>query len=393
MGNTLILFILMLFAGITSFSQGSDFVSDAISDCDGGMNIIEPGVFSIQFTGGSGLVADIQNYPSLTKIPENNSIWCSFIAPFNGNLKLDASMTKGFLQMVIFEQGENDICDEIQKGTADIKRLIDGTSSTLGLNSNPGENQLYTLELREGQKICLMFTTEIKSKEKLKLVFNFDALSGTNNHLETKVVDLRDDEFSPAFHIVVRDASNGKPVIANLTIEGLKSIAALYQGSDFYFQIQKNGKLTMKCDAKGYFFADRTENVTANLESEFTIWLEPLQQGKSMQIEEIEFHPGTSDFMPTSESKLRRLKDFMALNSEVKIEIQGHVFSMDNNNSFAGQKLSEARAKRVYNYLVENGINKERMTTIGFGNTKPIFPKPKLAYEEQMNRRVEIKVL
>ena len=131
MGNTLILFILMLFAGITSFSQGSDFVSDAISDCDGGMNIIEPGVFSIQFTGGSGLVADIQNYPSLTKIPENNSIWCSFIAPFNGNLKLDASMTKGFLQMVIFEQGENDICDEIQKGTADIKRLADLSSYEL----------------------------------------------------------------------------------------------------------------------------------------------------------------------------------------------------------------------------------------------------------------------
>jgi outer membrane protein OmpA-like peptidoglycan-associated protein len=111
-----------------------------------------------------------------------------------------------------------------------------------------------------------------------------------------------------------------------------------------------------------------------------------------MQIEEIEFHPGSSDFTPTSEGKLRRLKDFMALNSEVIIEIQGHVFSLED-NSFAAQKMSEARAKRVYNYLVENGINKSRMTTVGFGNTKPIFPKPKLAFEEQMNRRVEIKVL
>jgi len=32
------------------------------------------------------------------------------------------------------------------------------------------------------------------------------------------------------------------------------------------------------------------------------------------------------------------------------------------------------------------------MTAVGFGNTRPIYPKPKLAYEEQMNRRVEIKV-
>jgi outer membrane protein OmpA-like peptidoglycan-associated protein len=62
-------------------------------------------------------------------------------------------------------------------------------------------------------------------------------------------------------------------------------------------------------------------------------------------------------------------------------------------NSLSGQKLSEARALRVYNYLILNGISKTRMTTKGFGNTKPIFPNPKLSIEEQMNRRVEIKIL
>lgn len=388
-----VLLVLILFVSVmNSFSQEDGFVSDAISDCDGSMNIIEPGVFSIQFTGGSGVLLDIVNYPSLSKISEKNSIWCSFIAPFTGTLKLDASLTAGNVQMVIFEQGLGEVCDEIHKGTADIKRLIDVPENSVGLNNSPGNNQLYSLELTEGKKIVILFNTEAKSKEKLKLVFNFDALKLSGELGEKKVIDLRDDEFTPAFHIVVRDAATGHPVIANLTVEGLKSITALYMGSDFFFVIQKSGKLTIKCDAKGYFFADRVENVVANMESEFTIWLEPLQQGKSLQIEEIEFHPGTSEFMPSSEGKLRRLKDFMALNSEVKIEIQGHVFSLDD-NSFAGQKLSEARAKRVYNYLVENGISKDRMTTIGFGNTKPIFPKPKLAYEEQMNRRVEIKVL
>lgn len=377
---------------MNSYSQEDDFVSDAISDCDGAMNIIEPGAFSIQFTGNSGVVLDIANYPSLSKIIEKNSIWCSFIAPFTGVLKLDASLMTGNLQMVIFEEGIGDICDEIHKGTADIKRLIDVPSTSVGLNNTPASNQLYSLELNEGKKIIILFNTEPKSKEKLKLTFNFDASKTSGELGEKKVVDLRDDEFTPSFHVVVRDAATGNPIVANLTIEGLKNVSALYMGSDFFFVIQKAAKLTIKCDAKGYFFADRVENVAANIDSEFTIWLEPLKQGKSLQIEEIEFHPGTSDFIPSSESKLRRLKDFMALNSEVKIEIQGHVFSLDD-NSFAGQKLSEARAKRVYNYLVENGISKDRMTTIGFGNTKPIFPKPKFAYEEQMNRRVEIKVL
>ena len=393
MGRIFFIILILITFVTNSFSQGDDFISEAISDCDGGMNILEPGVFSIQFTGSGGLFPDIANYPSLAKITEKNSIWCTFIAPFSGNVKLDASLPSGLLQMVIFEQGEGELCDDISKGVADIKRVIDSPSGpSVGLNNTPNSDQLYSLELREGQKICILFNTDPKSKVKLKLVFGFEPLKATGVFGETKVVDLRDDEFMPSFHVVIRDAATGHPVIANLTIEGLKNIAALYMGSDFFFVIEKSGKLKIKCDAKGYFFADRVELVTANIDAEFTIWLEPLQQGKSIQIEEIEFHPGSSDFLPTSEGKLRRLKDFMALNSEVKIEIQGHVFSLDD-NSFAGQKLSEARAKRVYNYLVENGISKDRMTTVGFGNTKPIYPKPKLAYEEQMNRRVEIKVL
>lgn len=393
--KSLFLFIIAFLLGINSLAQTGEFVSEAISDCEGAINILEPGVFSVQFTGQGGLNEDIKAYPSLSSVSENNSVWFTFIAPFNGTVKLEATASVGFLQMVIFEQGLNDICDEIHKGVAEIKRFIPAnTSSNIGLSNNPTANHLYSLELKEGQKISLVFNSSLKSRSKFKLAFNFDALdNGSRLKGETKVVDLRDDEFTPGLHIVVRDSKTGLPVIANLTISGMKTINALYLGSDFFFNSTKTGKITIKCDAMGYFFADRIETVIANSENEFTLWLEPLKQGKSLQIEEIEFYSGTSEFMPTSEMKLRRLKDFMALNSEVKIEIQGHVFSRDNNNSFAGQKLSEARAKRVFNYLVENGISKERMTTVGYGNTRPIFPNPKLAYEEQMNRRVEIKVL
>ena len=111
-----------------------------------------------------------------------------------------------------------------------------------------------------------------------------------------------------------------------------------------------------------------------------------------MQIDEIEFQPGTSEFLSTADPKLRRLKDFLALNANVKVEIQGHVHA-EGENTFAGQKLSEARAKRVLLWLSDNGIDKDRMTAVGYGNTVPIYPEAKFSYEEQANRRVEIKVL
>jgi len=93
--------------------------------------------------------------------------------------------------------------------------------------------------------------------------------------------------------------------------------------------------------------------------------------------------------LKSSEPKLRRLKDFLALNSTLEVEIQGHVFAMGD-NSFAGQRISEARAKRVLRYLVDNGIDKGRMTSAGYGNTRPIYENPLRTYQEQANRRVEV---
>ncbi|MBI1836240.1 MAG: OmpA family protein [Flavobacteriia bacterium] len=391
--NRLILYIILFTCCNLIYSQDYNGVSDAISDCDGAMNIIEPGTFSIQLTGKAGRDNDLKNYPALSNLTETNSIWCTFIAPFHGFLNIDASLLEGNLQMAIFDQASEDPCQEIKTGIAEILRLITNSKSqTIGLSKNINENYLYSLEMREGQKIKLLINTSEKIIGKLKLVLKFESIASDGNSSDSKIVDKRDDDFSPYLSVIVRDASNGKPVIANFTIEGIKDIAALYSGSDFYFTLTKSGKIKIKCDAQGYFFADRAETITLNENKEMTIWLEPLGQGKSIQIEEIEFYPGTSDFMPSSEAKLRRLKDFMALNAEVKIEIQGHVFAIGD-NSFAAQKLSEARAKRVLIYLAENGINKERMTSIGYGNTKPIYPKPQFAYEEQANRRVEVKVI
>jgi outer membrane protein OmpA-like peptidoglycan-associated protein len=242
----------------------------------------------------------------------------------------------------------------------------------------------------------LCFLNVAKEKPTLDLHIKFEPTDGELKEPGTggdsKIVDLRKQKSNPALNILIRDVETGNPIIANMTISGIKDVSALYSGSDFFISIEKSGKIQLKVDAEGYFFVDREEPVSASSDNELVIWMEPLGEGKSMQIDEIEFVPGTSEFLSTAEPKLKRLKDFLALNSNVKVEIQGHV-NATGENTFAAQKLSEARAKRVLNYLVENGISKERLTAVGFGNTKPIYPEAKFAYEEQANRRVEIKVL
>lgn len=385
--------LFLFFFAINAFGQQILESSDAISDCTGATNVLQTGEYRMQFSGKGGKVNDFQAYEVLSDFEEKNILFCSFKASYNGRFSLKATCPEP-IQMIIFEGETKYPCEEIAKGSAEIRRIIAKPTLELGLDLIVSENTLYPIDLAAGKELIICFIGSPKMKEYVDLNFMFEPINGELQETSEggKLLDFRTDKNQLGLTILVRDYETGKPVIANITITGIKGISAAYQGSDFRFPIDKSGKVQLKIDAEGYFFVDREEPVSANTETEIVVWIEPLGEGKSMQIDEIEFFPGSSEFLQSAEPKLRRLKDFLALNAGIKVEIQGHVHS-NGENTFEAQKLSEARAKRVFHYLVENGIDKNRMTTVGYGNTMPIFPNAKFASEEQSNRRVEIKVL
>lgn len=388
-----ILGLIFVLFSLLSFGQ-EETTSESISDCTGATNILQAGSFSTQFTGKGGMYKDFEAYPSLSSNKELNSLWYSFKASYDGRFTLDATVSEGTLQMIIFEAQTSEACQDIYDGKAEIRRLIVTKEKHVGLNLITNSNTLYPVDLVAGKHIMICFLTEAKMKPKLDLHIGFEPTDGELKETSEggKLLDLRKNKDVDALKIMIRDVETGSPVIANMTLNGIKDLTGTYQASDFSITVERSGKLQIRVDAEGYFFVDKDEPVSAGSDNEVVIWMEPLGEGKSMQIDEIEFQPGTSEFLSTAEPKLRRLKDFLALNANVKVEIQGHVHA-SGENTFAGQKLSEARAKRVLQWLADNGIDKNRMTAVGYGNTKPIYPEAKFAYEEQANRRVEIKVL
>ena len=159
--------IILVFFGLATFgySQSNGIVSEIISDCEGATNILEPGDYSIQFTGDGGLYDDIIEYNSISEVKDNNSLWFSFIAPFDGFINLQADIAHGGLQMVIFQNEKGDLCEDIHNGSAEIKRLSkDISKSIVGLNKQPKDNELYSLELLEGDKVAILFVTNEKSR-------------------------------------------------------------------------------------------------------------------------------------------------------------------------------------------------------------------------------------
>ena len=92
---------------------------------------------------------------------------------------------------------------------------------------------------------------------------------------------------------------------------------------------------------------------------------------------------------PESKSTLQNLADNFRKYPEEQISVEGHTDAVGSIES--NQRLSEQRADGVRNYLVDQGVNGQRITSIGFGETRPKASND-TPEGRQLNRRVEIHV-
>ena len=86
----------------------------------------------------------------------------------------------------------------------------------------------------------------------------------------------------------------------NIIIEDSKELSGLYRCSDLLLTAPRPSKVFIRCDAEGYFFQDKEVTLVATSDQQIMFNLERIGKGKSFQIEEIEFKPGTSEIMPES---------------------------------------------------------------------------------------------
>jgi outer membrane protein OmpA-like peptidoglycan-associated protein len=114
------------------------------------------------------------------------------------------------------------------------------------------------------------------------------------------------------------------------------------------------------------------------------------RKGTLIRLSDINFYINTFAIMPSSKPSIDELIDILHRNPKLKIEIQGHICCVNKD----AKNLSTDRAKQVKRILVSQGIYEKRISTKGFGVSKPKFPIPeKSEAEAAQNRRVEIMIL
>ena len=102
------------------------------------------------------------------------------------------------------------------------------------------------------------------------------------------------------------------------------------------------------------------------------------------------FNSGKATFKEQTFPVLNNMVTILKEYPGSKFMIEGHTDS-DGSNAL-NQTLSENRAAAVRTYLQENGIEADRLNSVGFGETKPMASN-KTAKGKAQNRRVEVKLI
>ena len=108
--------------------------------------------------------------------------------------------------------------------------------------------------------------------------------------------------------------------------------------------------------------------------------------GKKFVTHAILFDVNRSTIQPRSMGFIKGLADFLRENPSIKLEIDGHTDS--DGEAIANMALARARADEIKKQLVQAGIESSRLTTKGFGATKPLKPNTTPEGKAE-NRRVE----
>jgi len=100
----------------------------------------------------------------------------------------------------------------------------------------------------------------------------------------------------------------------------------------------------------------------------------------------IRFDVGKATLKPESMGPINKIYELMTKKPDLKFSVEGHTDS--DGNDASNQKLSEERAKTVMDKLIEMGIDKSRLKSQGFGESKPMVENTSSEGKAQ-NRRVE----
>jgi outer membrane protein OmpA-like peptidoglycan-associated protein len=243
-----------------------------------------------------------------------------------------------------------------------------------GIALNNRGNLAYISAVREGKKDLDIYSFELYNEIR---PIPSTYVSGVVYDSETK------QKLYAEFQLI--NLNTSKKQLENFSDkETGKYLITLPANTSYAFNVSKKGYL--------FFSENFTLNQGYNIDKPYKmdIPLQPIKEGANVILKNVFFELDSYTLKPESKIELDKLVNFINQNQNIKIEIGGHT---DNQGSIQhNQILSENRAKAVYNYLINNGIEKSFLSYKGYGQDKPIAEN-NTEKGRALNRRTEAKII
>ncbi len=197
----------------------------------------------------------------------------------------------------------------------------------------------------------------------------------------------------------IYDAETQQPLEATITlIDNVKgdTVAVLTSNSatgKYLISLPAGRNYGIAVTAEGYAFHSENfivEEAQGYREVRKDIGLNKYKTGTIIVLKNIFFDFDKATLRPESKAELERVYELLSQNPKMKVRIAGHTDSRGSDDY--NQRLSENRAKAVYEYLIKRGISADRLSYIGYGEAKPIDTND-TEEGRQNNRRVELEIL
>ncbi len=196
----------------------------------------------------------------------------------------------------------------------------------------------------------------------------------------------------------LKNPATGAPISGFVIVETSFGRTTLPTDGNGNFEIQVPEKedILLEPLAEGFSLAPIEVKQASIGKEPVKIEPNPIKIGDAITLRNLLFYPDESELIEESKPELEHLLRYLQLNKKLVIEIAGHV-----DIGYFGRVsqeddlyiLSEQRAEMVYNYLINNGIEQNRLSHKGYGNWEPKYPEPATLEEHAANRRVEIRIL
>lgn len=348
---------------------------------------------------GKGKINEISSGKSGPPVfeQEHNVSWYLITITFDGELGMNIipNQSQDDYDFIIYPYTDSLTCNKIasknvQPIRSNLCRSQNKNYGKTGLSYNadssfvkagPGNSFSKSLPVKKGQRYLLVVDNLSSKGSGHKIEF----YSISNYLLTGKIVTLPKNQTSK---ILLMTASSDTILFDSTQKDGTFNKSIWLNDYEQYNLLFESDS----CFSAIQVFIPSSQSQKGRIIANDTLYR--ITMGRPVKLENVYFATGSATLEPQAFSSLKALLFMMNTYPNMVIRVEGHVngdstLSPKNNGGFFRQ-LSLDRANAVADYLISNGISAQRISTVGYGASKPVIPNARTQEGMRLNMRVEI---